>query len=135
MLNCDMREAREGEINIREMNSNTLSSMIHYIYTVDLADGWQDLDIQDFARTADIYNLPGWMELFCSKLRTEEMSAEKVAEMIIVGSRYQHSKARELREVARDKIRQRREITGDPEFREKLRGEDDLFDFLALMSI
>ena len=64
MLNSDMREAREGEININTMNSNTLSSMIHYIYTGELADGWQDLDIQDVTTAADMYDLPGWMELF-----------------------------------------------------------------------
>ena len=67
MLNSDMREAREGEINIRDMNSNTLSSMIHYIYTGELADGWQDLDIQDVTTAADMYDLPGWMELFSSE--------------------------------------------------------------------
>ena len=44
MLNCDMREAREGEINIKSMNFNTLSSMIHFLYTGELAEGWQDLD-------------------------------------------------------------------------------------------
>ena len=64
MLNSDMREAREGEINIRDMNSNTLSSMIHYIYTGELADGWQDLDIQDVTTAADMYDLPGWIKLF-----------------------------------------------------------------------
>ena len=63
MLNSDMREAREGEININTMNSNTLSSMIHYIYTGELADGWQDLDIQDVTIAADMYDLPGWMRL------------------------------------------------------------------------
>ena len=46
------------------MNSNTLSSMIHYIYTGELADGWQDLDIQDVTTAADMYDLPGWIELF-----------------------------------------------------------------------
>ena len=57
--------------------------------------------------------------------------------MMIVGSRYQHSAARELRVVARHKIRQRREITDDPAFREKLREEDHdvLFEFLAVMSV
>ena len=57
--------------------------------------------------------------------------------MIIAGSRYQHSEARQLREVARDKIRQRREITDDDTFREKLLGEyhDILFNFLALLSV
>ena len=64
MLNCDMREAREGEININTMNSNTLSSMIHYIYTGELADGWQDLDIQDVTIAADMYDLPGWIRRF-----------------------------------------------------------------------
>ena len=63
MLNSGMRETREGEINIKEMNSNTLSSMIHYIYTGELADGWQDLDIQDLTTAADMYDLPGWIEL------------------------------------------------------------------------
>ena len=65
------------------------------------------------------------------------MSAVKVAEMIIAGSKYQHSQARQLRVVARDKIRQRREITEDLAFRERLRGEDHdvLFEFLAVMSV
>ena len=62
MFNCDMKEAREGEININTMKSNTLSSMIHYIYTGELAEGWQDLDFQDVAIAADMYNLPGWIE-------------------------------------------------------------------------
>ena len=66
MLNSDMREAREGEINIRDMKSSTLSSMIHYIYTGELADGWQDLDIEDVTIAADMYNLPDWMEHFNS---------------------------------------------------------------------
>merc|ERR1711997_1300792 len=57
------RWEREGEININTMNSNTLSSMIHYIYTGELADGWQDLDIQDVTIAADMYDLPGWIEL------------------------------------------------------------------------
>merc|ERR1712232_217010 len=57
-------DTSDEEINIRDMNSTTLSSMIHYIYTGELADGWQDLDIQDVARAADMHDLPGWMGLF-----------------------------------------------------------------------
>ena len=37
--------------------------MIHYIYTGELADGWQDLDIQDVTTAADMYDLSGWREL------------------------------------------------------------------------
>ena len=38
--------------------------MIHYIYTGELADGWQDLDIQDVTTAADMYDLPGWIRPF-----------------------------------------------------------------------
>ena len=64
MFLSSWREAREGEINIQEMDPATLSSMIHYIYTLELAGGWQDLDILDVVRAADMYDLPSWLELF-----------------------------------------------------------------------
>ena len=129
------RWEREGEIKIKDMNSDTVRSMFHFIYTGELDEDWIELDIQDMARAADMYDLPGWPQLICSKLRTEEMSAEMVAELIIVGSRYQHSAAKELTMVARDKIRQRRDIIHEPAFREKMREEDHdvLLDFLAVM--
>ena len=80
------------------------------------------LCLSERERESITYNLPGWIELLCTKLTTEEeLSGEKVAEMIIAGSRYQDSVARELREVARDKIKERREIMDDPVFRERLR--------------
>ena len=123
--------------NCRFLSSITLISLIHFIYTGELAEGWEDLDIEDMARAADSYDLSGWMDLFCSALgEKDEVSGEKVAEMIIVGSKFKHSTARELRLVARDKIRQRREIIKDQAFREKL-SEDLtlLFEFLAVMSV
>ena len=135
MLNSNMREDREREVTLKHMNSSTVSSMIHYFYTGELADGWKDLDVRDVAETADQYDLSDWMMIFCSALETEEMSGEKVAEMMIVGTRYQHSAARELTMVARNKIRERREITRDLGFRERLRREDHdvLFEFLEIM--
>ena len=64
------------------------------------------------------------MDRFFSKLKIEkEVSSEKVAEMIIVGSKYKDSAARELTMVARDKIRQRREIIEDKAFTLKLRSK------------
>ena len=124
MLNADMREAREGEIEINDMNSDTLSAMIHYFYTGKMTQGWRDLDIQDVAKAADQYDLSGWMRIFCFKLNQIE-AAEKVADMLIAGSRYQHnSAARRLTDVAKFKLKERREIAEDPAFREKL-GEED----------
>ena len=58
-----MREAREGEINILEMDPATLSSMIHYIYTGKLAGDWQDLDIPELVRAADMYDLAEMTEI------------------------------------------------------------------------
>ena len=55
---------RGGEINIEDMNSNTLSSMIYYIYTGELSDGC--VSSLDVTIAADMYDLPGWMELFNS---------------------------------------------------------------------
>ena len=86
-------------------------------------------------RAADMYDLLDWIEIFSSELRTVEVSAVKVADMIIAASRYKHSAAW-CRLVARDKIRaRRREITDDPAFIEKLRGEDPIvvIEFLAVM--
>ena len=59
---------KKGEILIdeEEIDPETVRAMIHYIYTGELADGWQDLDIQDVTTAADMYDLPGWMELFNS---------------------------------------------------------------------
>ena len=54
------------------MDSRTLGSLIHYVYTTgDLAESWEkyaweDLDIQDMAEAANMYNLPGWKKLFSS---------------------------------------------------------------------
>ena len=90
MMDSPMREASEGEINIQEMDSTTISSMIHYIYTLELAGGWQDLDILNMVRAADMYDLPGWLELFWYNLRTGDitLSEEKMAEISRAGDTY-----------------------------------------------
>ena len=77
MFDSPFKEAIEGEINIKEMNSTTLSSMIYYIYTRELAGGWQDLDILDVANAAEMYDLSGWMELFRLKMEGGEMLEEQ----------------------------------------------------------
>ena len=113
------------------MDSRTLGSLIHYVYTGELAESWEkyaweDLDIQDMAKAANMYNLPDWMVLCCSALKEEEeevvvVSGEKLVQMIIAGSRFQHSVVKQLMVVARKKIRQSNKITKDLGFRERLR--------------
>ena len=60
------RWENDVEIHVNTMNSNTLISMIHYIYTGKLADGWEDLDIHDVTTAANMYDLLGWINLFNS---------------------------------------------------------------------
>ena len=55
-----MRESREKFSRER----GTVGEIDNYIYNGKLADGWQDLDIQDVTTAADMYDLPGWMRLF-----------------------------------------------------------------------
>ena len=93
-----MREAREGEINIQEMNPATLRSMIHYIYTGRMAEDWRDLDIPDVVRAADMYELPQWLYNFLCAMWTGGLggpavynggvTGEQLAEVIIAGSRH-----------------------------------------------
>ena len=37
--------------------------MIHYIYTLELAGDWQDLDIPELVRAADMYDLAEMVEM------------------------------------------------------------------------
>ena len=85
MLDSDMREAREGEIIIQDMDSTTVRSMIHYIYTGEMSEDWQDLDILEVARAADMYDMPGWVKVCWTKLESvgsflTEKQREKIAE-------------------------------------------------------
>ena len=112
-LRSGMTEERQGEINITDdhISLDTIMAMIHYIYTGEL--GGRDLDILEVAYTADKYNLPGWVEKLCTKLRAEEVTVEMVADMVIAGSG--HDAAKELLEVAAVNIKARREIMRNKE--------------------
>ena len=74
MLDSDMREAREGEIIIQDMDSTTVRSMIHYIYTGEMSEDWQGdwfgHDFQELKRAADMYDMPGWLKvIFLARLK------------------------------------------------------------------
>jgi len=129
MLDSPMREAREGEITIHDMNSTTLSSMIHYMYTGELVRDWQDLDILDMVMAADMYDLPGWVKL----LDYTNMNGKIVADLIIAGSK--HEKFKHLQRVAISILRSDPHLTSDEGFMEKLGQHDPLvmFDFMKAL--
>ena len=103
MLNSPMKEANEGEICIQDMDPDTVSSMIHYIYTGEMSEDWHQLHIPDLAIAADMYDLPGWLELLCSELRAEQvvLSEDQFADIAIAGDT--SDIARQLQQLAIDK--------------------------------
>ena len=115
-LRSGMKEETEGVIRITDISPDTITAMIHYIYTGEL--GGEDLDILDVAEAAEKYILPGWVEELCSKLRAQEVTEEMVADMVVAGSGYPG--ARRLIEVAVTKIKARKKIIRSKEFKEKV---------------
>ena len=136
MLDSPMREAREGEITIHDMNSTTLSSMIHYMYTGELVSDWQDLDILDMVMAADMYDLPGWVKLldyWTIVSQSTKVTGEIVADLIIAGSR--HEKFKHLQTEAISLLRRDSHLTSDEGFVEKLGQHDPLvmIDFMKAL--
>ena len=115
-LRSGMKEEREGVIRIKEISHDTITAMMHFIYTGTFGD--YDLDISDMAYTADKYILSGWVDELCRKLRTQEVTEGMVADMVIAGS--EHPGARKLLEVAVTKIKARKKIVDSKDFREKV---------------
>ena len=85
-----MREAIEGEVYIKDIDEETLNTVITFIYTGDfLIHPGQDINVQGLARAADKYNLAGMMEILCSKLGRIIYSTKPatIADMLITASR------------------------------------------------
>ena len=106
MILTDMKEARKGEIFIEKIDAKTLSSMIDYIYTGEIAG--DSLDVQMVAYVADKYDMPGFMDLLCFKMKAEVVNSEFIADMVISAARHD---SKDLKNVALDKLRANR----DPE--------------------
>ena len=111
----DEPEAKKNEIVIREIDPKTLSAMIHYLYTGDLIE--EALDVQMVAHAAAKYRIPGFMDLLCFKMKTEDVQSKFIADMLIAADRHG---SQDLKNVALDKIRADREILNDKGFRKKM---------------
>ena len=129
MILGQMREAQQGEVFIEEIDEVTLQSMITYFYTGDFNFD-QEKDIQMMTHAVDKYNLDGFLELLCYKMKTVKIKNSSVADILISADLY---KSKQLKDVALEKLRQNRAILKDKEFREKMKTVDnslilDLFD-------
>ena len=117
MILGKMKEAQKSEVFIEDIDANTLESMIRFIYTGDFKVS-DNTDIQMVARAADKYDIKGFMDLLCFKMKTEDIQNEFIADMLITADRHD---SKELRAVALDKLRADRNIINEGGFRKRMK--------------
>ena len=116
MILGNMKEAQKNEVFIKDIDAETLGSMITFIYTGDFELG-DDADIAMVVRAADMYDIKGFMDLVCFKMKTGNVKNDFIADMLITADRHN---SRELRAVALDKLRADRNILNEAGFKERL---------------
>ena len=68
------------------MDEKTVEEMIHYIYTGEFTGA--DLNIQMVAWLANKYDLPGMMELLCSRMKADEIvDPQYIADILIAAGK------------------------------------------------
>ena len=123
-------EGKKEEISIAGVNDKTIGSMIEFIYTGELSG--EDFDLQKLIYLADKFNMQELRDLICFKMMAGEFKDDFIPDMLIAA--YRHD-SQELKNVAMDKIRIKREVLKDKEFVKKLQNSDpniliDLFNQL-----
>ena len=113
--------ANMEEVFIPDIDEDTLSAMITYIYTgeVDMGEG---LDVEMVVRAADKYDLPAFRDIFYFKMKKKDLSNKTIADLLITGHKYD---SMELKEMAMEKIRaNKKDILSDDGFRIKMMEAD-----------
>lgn len=119
-VETDMIEGRTKEIFIEEVDPATLLEMTNYVYTGAFTG--KDLNVQMVAWLADKYDLPGMMDLLCFRMN-EDVEDENIADMLIAADRHDSD---QLKSIAMNKLRKKREILINPAFRGKLQNYQNI---------
>ena len=114
----DMKEGKQCEMFIPDIDEKTLDTLIKFVYT-DQLEMAEDQDLQRMIRATDMYDLPRLITLVCNQMREADMKGERIADLLI--SAYWHGKE-ELRELAVERIRANRKICQEKGFRERMEG-------------
>ena len=122
MILGKMKEAQKNEVFIEDIDGETLSSMISFIYTGDFEVG-DKTDVQMVARAADKYDINGFLELLCFKMKTGNVKNDLIADMLITADRHN---SKELRDVALDKLRAKRSIINEDGFRKRMKEAENM---------
>ena len=128
MILGNLKEARKSEVFIEDIDAETLAMMITFIYTGDF-EVTDKTDVQMVARAADKYDVKGFLDLLCFKMKTiDDIKNEFIADMLISAERHN---SKELRAVAMDKLRANKNIIKEAGFRNRMKetqNMDLLFD-------
>ena len=68
------------------------------------------------------YEIPGFMDLLCFKMKTEDVQSKYITGMLIAADRHG---SKDLKNLALDKIRADRRILHDKEFRKRMQEAED----------
>ena len=121
MILGKMKEAQKSEVFIEDIDAVTLASMISFIYTGDFQVG-DHTDVQMVARAADKYDIKGFLDLLCFKMKAGNIKSELIADMLIAADRHN---SKELRAVALEKLRADRKILNEDGFRTRMKKADN----------
>ena len=106
MISGNMVEAQKNEVFIEDIDAETLASMIAFIYTGDFEVG-DKTDVEMVARASDKYDIKGFLDLLCFKMKTGNVANDLIADMLITADRHD---SKELKDVAMEKLRADRNI-------------------------
>ena len=127
MILGQMKEAQKNEVFIEDIDGETVAKMISFIYTGDFEVD-DTTDVQMVAWAADKYNIKGFLDLLCFKMKTGNIKVDLIADMLIAADRHN---SKELKDVALDKLRANRDIFKEDGFRTRMKKADNkdlLFD-------
>ena len=109
----DMRESKEGEMFLKDMDEKTLQSLIHFVYTSELVMV-PDQSLPRMIEASDKYDFPGLMKLLYAKIRREEYDGQVIADLLMFAHGHER---KELKEVIHSNIKANRMILKDEKFR------------------
>ena len=129
MISGNMVEAQKNEVFIEDIDADTLASMISFIYTGDFDVG-DRTNVEMVARASDKYDIKGFLELLCFKMKTGNIKNDLIADMVITADRYN---SKELRAVAMDKLKADKNILKEAGFRKRMKKakKDLIFDLFS----
>jgi len=121
MFQHDMRESKNNEIIISDLDYGTVRDMVKYIYSGRLTDLAEKSDL--LLSAADKYDIKDLKDICCQHL-SSNLSVEQVVDVLVLSDLH---KATDLKQLAIQFLLQHKEeVFAQPDWKSKLKGHPDL---------